>query len=38
MKSDYYALSGRIKQSLSDIQRVVDRVENLMEKAKKNGR
>jgi hypothetical protein len=27
MKSDYYALSGRIKQSLSDIQRVVDRVD-----------
>jgi hypothetical protein len=35
MKSDYYALSGRIKQSLFDIQRVVDRIENLMEKAKK---
>lgn len=35
MKSDYYALSGRIKQSLLDIQRVVGRVENLMEKAKK---
>ena len=37
MKPDYYALSGRIKQSLLDIQRVVDRVENLMEKAKKTG-
>lgn len=37
MKSDYYALSARIKQSLSDIQRVVDRVENLMEKAQKTG-
>jgi len=37
LKSDFYALSGRIKQSLSDIQRVVDRVENLMEKAKKTG-
>lgn len=37
MKSDYYALSGRIKQSLSDIQRVVDRVEYLMEKAQKTG-
>ena len=35
MKSDYYALSGRIKQSLLDIQMVVDRIENLMEKAKK---
>jgi hypothetical protein len=35
MKSDFYALSGRIRQSLLDIQRVVDRVENLMEKAKK---
>jgi hypothetical protein len=37
MKSDYYALSGRIKQHLVDIQRVVDRVEKLMEKAKKTG-
>jgi len=37
MKPDYYALSGRITQSMSDIQRVVDRVENLMEKAKKTG-
>lgn len=37
MKSDFYALSGRIRQSLSDIQRVVERVENLMEKAKKTG-
>jgi hypothetical protein len=35
MKSDYCALSGRIKQSLLDIQMVVDRIENLMEKAKK---
>ncbi len=37
MKSDFYALAGRIKQSLTDIQKVVDRVETLMEKAKKTG-
>ena len=37
MKSDYMALSGRVRQSLQDLVHVVDRSELMMKKARQSG-
>jgi hypothetical protein len=37
MKPDYYALSGRITQSMSDIQRVVERVDLTLQMSADSG-